>query len=44
MSVVVFGHCRVMNFSCDWQHFEPNEAKMKEINERINTSKKEKRI
>ena len=31
-------------FSCDWQHFEPNEAKMKEINERINTSKKEKRI
>ena len=31
-------------WSCDWQHFEPNEAKMKEINERINTSKKEKRI
>jgi len=30
--------------SLDWQHFEPDIVKIKEINEKINTSKKEKRI
>ena len=31
-------------WSCDWQHFEPNKAKMKEIKERIATVKKGKTL
>ena len=31
-------------WSCDWQHFEPNEAKMKEIKERMSNVKKSKTL